>query len=98
MRRAAKIDANQPEIVAALMKAGATVQSLAAIGGGCPDLLVGYANRTALIEIKDGSKVPSAQKLRPQQEKWHENWTGGTLATVNSVEGALRVLTVMTTN
>lgn len=96
MRRAAKIDANQPAIVNALRKAGAMVQSLAAIGDGCPDLLVGYANRTALIEIKDGSKVPSAQKLRPLQEDWHASWNGGTLATVNSVEGALRVLAVMT--
>lgn len=96
MRRAAKIDKNQPEIVSALRKAGATVQSLAAVGAGCPDLLVGYANRTALIELKNGSNVPSAQKLRPLQTDWHEAWTGGTLETVNSVESALRVLTVMT--
>lgn len=98
MRRAAKIDANQPEIVSALRKAGATVQSLAAIGAGCPDILIGYANKTALVEIKDGSKVPSAQKLRPLQEDWHANWRGGTLATVNSVESALRVLTIMEKN
>lgn len=98
MRRAAKIDANQPEIVNALRRAGATVQSLAAVGAGCPDLLVGYANKTALIEVKDGSKVNSAQKLRPMQSDWHGNWTGGMLAVVNDVEGALRVLNVMTTN
>lgn len=95
MRRAAKIDVNQPEIVTALKKAGATVHSLAAVGNGCPDLLIGYANKTALIEVKDGAKVPSAQKLRPLQNDWHDSWTGGTLATVNSVEAALRVLSVM---
>lgn len=95
MRRAAKIDANQPAIVAALRQAGASVQSLAAIGDGCPDLLVGYAGHTALIEVKDGSKVPSARQLTPDQHQWHQNWTGGTLAIVPDIEAALRVLEVM---
>ncbi len=95
MRRAAKIDVNQPAIVDALRKAGATVQSLAAIGKGCPDLLIGYVGKTALIEVKDGDKAASAQKLRPMQQDWHQNWRGGTLATVNDVESALSVLTVM---
>lgn len=95
MRRAAKVDANQPAIVQALRNAGASVQSLAAIGDGCPDLLVGYASKTALLEIKDGSKVPSARGLTPDQLDWHANWHGGTLAVVMDVEGALRVLGVM---
>lgn len=93
--RAAKIDRNQPEIVAALRKAGASVQSLAGVGVGCPDLLVGFANRTALIEIKDGTKVKSAQKLTECQVGWHANWRGGTLATVDGVDAALTVLRVM---
>ncbi len=92
MRRAAKIDDNQPEIVQALRKAGATVQSLAAIGDGCPDLLVGIGGRTILMEIKDGTKPPSQQKLTPDQLTWHGAWQGGTLQTVNDVEGALRVV------
>lgn len=95
MRRAAKIDANQPAIVKALRAAGATVQSLAAVGDGVPDLLVGINGRTALIEIKDGAQVPSAQRLTPGQLEWHGAWLGGTLATVNNVEAALRVLAVM---
>lgn len=95
MRRAAKIDANQPEIVSALRKAGATVYSLAAVGQGIPDLLVGYANRTALVEVKDGAKPPSARQLTPDQQQWHKTWTGGTLAVVPDVEAALRVLALM---
>lgn len=47
MRRAPKIDRNQPEIVEALRKAGAFVQSLAGVADGCPDLLVGYGGATA---------------------------------------------------
>ena len=93
--RAAKIDANQIEIVKALRMAGATVQSLASVGHGVPDLLIGYANRTALIEVKDGAKVKSKQQLTPDQVNWHANWRGGTLVTVDGIEAALRVLKVM---
>jgi hypothetical protein len=71
VRRAAKIDANQAEIVAALRKAGYSVQSLAAIGKGCPDLLVGKRNRNFLLEIKDADG-----KLTPQQWDWHFGWKG----------------------
>lgn len=96
MRRAAKIDANQPLIVEALRKAGAFVQPLHTVGSGVPDLLVGFQNRTALIEVKDGSKPPSERRLTPDQQEWHGKWKGGTLATVCDVEAALRVLRLMT--
>ena len=42
MRRQAKVDANQSDIVAGLRSIGATVQPLHAVGKGCPDLLIGY--------------------------------------------------------
>jgi Holliday junction resolvase len=93
--RAAKIDANHNEVVSALRKAGATVQSLAGVGAGVPDLLVGFRNKTSLIEVKDGAKPPSARKLTPDQLKWHREWNGGTLAVVDSPEAALRVLGLM---
>ena len=95
MRRAAKVDANQAQIVKALREAGCTVQSLAAVGDGCPDLLVGCGNRTALIECKDGSKPPSARRLNPEQMAWHAEWRGGTLATVFDVDSALQVVRIM---
>lgn len=95
MRRAAKIDANQPLIVEALRKAGATVQPLHTVGSGVPDLLVGFQNRTALIEVKDGSKPPSERRLTPDQQEWHGKWKGGTLVTVCDVDAALRVLWLM---
>jgi len=74
--RAAKIDANQPEIVQALRKAGASVQSLHTVGGGVPDLLCSLPGVSFLVEVKDGAKPPSAQKLTPDQEKWHAAWKG----------------------
>ena len=94
-RRAARVDANQAEIVAAMRAAGATVVSLAACGAGIPDLLVGRSGKTALVEVKDGSKPPSERRLTPDQLRWHGSWTGGTLAVVCDVESALRALREM---
>ncbi len=76
MRRAARIDANQSGIVEVLRGMGCGVQSLAPVGGGVPDLLVGISGDNYLAEIKDGSKPPSARKLTPDQERWHKAWPG----------------------
>jgi len=76
VRRAGKIDRNQPEIVERLRQAGATVQILSAVGQGCPDLLVGIKGRNMLLEIKDGLLAPSARKLTPDQLGWHAEWQG----------------------
>jgi Holliday junction resolvase len=92
MRRAAKIDANQTQVVEALRAAGATVQSLAAVGQGVPDLLVGFQGKTVLLEVKDGRKPPSERRLTEDQLKWHGAWRGGPLAVVDGVDAALRVL------
>lgn len=91
MRRAAKIDANQAAIVAALRSVGAGVQSLAAVGQGCPDLVVGFRGNCFLIEVKDGSKPPSARGLTDAQLRWHALWPGQ-VAIAESEDDALRII------
>lgn len=76
MRRAAKVDANQSDIVCSLRAVGAMVEHLHAVGKGCPDIMVGFRGQNVLFEIKDGDKPPSQQKLTPQQVKWHDEWKG----------------------
>jgi hypothetical protein len=49
---------------------------------------------TMLLEVKDGSKPPSAQKLTPQQEIWHRDWRGHRVV-VNSPEAALGAIRVI---
>lgn len=93
--RAAKIDANQEAVVTALRAAGATVQSLAGVGKGVPDLLVGYQGQTLLMEVKDGNKNPSARLLTEDQLRWHSGWKGGALAVVDSPDAALRMIGVI---
>jgi len=91
MRRAARIDANQPEIVAALRGVGAAVQPLHTVGRGCPDILVSHRMVNYLIEIKDGAKPPSARRLTQDQIQWHDDWRAP-VHIVETVADALRVI------
>ena len=87
MRYAARVDANQTQIVSALRAAGAYVWII-----GLPvDLLVGYKGHTFMVEIKDGSK----KRLTKLQADFFENWSGGTLARIDSPEAALRMIGVV---
>lgn len=77
MRTAARVDANQPEIVDMLRKIpGCTVQPLHQVGKGCPDLLIGWMGDNYLIELKDGDKPPSKRKLTKDEKRWHHKWAG----------------------
>ena len=91
MRRAARVDANQTQVVEALRACGAYVR-IVTQGDGLPDLLVAYRGYTILMEVKDGRKPPSERKLTPAEEKFFKEWTGGMLAKVESVEDALDIL------
>lgn len=91
MRRAARRDDGEIEIVEALRDAGAYVRVITQ-GDGIPDLLVGYNGYTILMEVKDGNKPPSARKLTEAEEKFFVEWPGGMLVVVNSVDEALEVL------
>lgn len=91
MRRAAKTDDNQTEIVNALRRAGCSVTVTSAVGDGFPDIAVGRGQATFLLEIKDGSKPPSARKLTRDQEQWHGSWRGHA-AVVHSVNEALQAV------
>lgn len=91
MRRAAKTDANQAEIVKALRAAGCGVLDLSAVGKGCPDLLVHpptfpECRMVSLMEIKN--KSGRGDKLTPAQVRFHEGWKGW-IHRVTSVEEAL---------
>ena len=76
MRRAARTDSNHAEIISALRQIGCSVVSLAPLGNGCPDLLVGIFGRNLLLEVKDGDKCQSARQLTPLEREFHETWKG----------------------
>lgn len=90
MRKAARVDSNQEQIVSALRAAGAYVWII-----GLPlDILVGYKNHTWLMEIKTDHK----KKLTKLQRDFFENWIGGTLCRVDNAEAALRAIGAIRTN
>ena len=84
MRRAAKRDANETEIIKALRQIGATVQPISE--NDTPDLLVGYQGINYLMEVKTAKG-----KLRTGQIEWHDNWRGQT-SVVRSVDDAFAIL------
>lgn len=97
MRYAAKVDANQPEIVKALRDVGCCVALTHAIGDGFPDLIACkpfYPYELKLLEVKDGAKPPSARKLTPDQEAFHAKWKGP-IYVVKSVDEALDVMGIV---
>ena len=81
IQRAKKVDLNQADIVAALRRAGCTVELLHEVGKGCPDLLVGKGGRNYLVECKT-----EHGKLNPRQCEWHESWRGHVCVVTNTDE------------
>ena len=76
MRRRARTDANHAEMTAALRRCGWTVLDTSRLGSGFPDLLAARAGRIELIEVKDGTKVLSAQKPTEAERKVAELLAG----------------------
>jgi len=87
VRYAARVDANQTQVVSSLRAAGAYVWVI-----GLPvDLLVGYNGQTYLVEIKDGPK----KTLTRLQQDFFGNWIGGSLHRIDGPEDALRMIGVL---
>jgi len=84
MRHAARVDANQQAIVAALRAEGANVWIIS-----LPvDILVGYKGHTFWKEVKTTSK----KRLTGLQADFFQNWAGGTLCRVDSPQAALDMI------
>lgn len=91
MRRAAKVDGNQAEIVVALRKIGASVTPLHMVGSGFPDLVVGWRGRNVLFELKDPKQPPSKRKLTDDEAIWFGNWRGEAYV-IETIEQAIGYL------
>ena len=86
MRRAARVDSTQADIVAALRAMGAVVYLIKE-----PiDLLVGFRGITLVVEVKN--LKGRGKRFTPQQVDFFKDWKGGPVATVCDVEGAIRLL------
>ena len=88
MRQAAKRDANEPEIIAALERVGAVVSQIS--DAGALDLIVGFRGDLSWIEVKDGAKSASRRKLKTGQVETLAKFAGYRVGVVKSVDEALR--------
>lgn len=102
-RYAAKIDENQPGIVDGLKHIGCSVEHLAKLGKGAPDLLVGYNGFNFLFEIanpetrhgrskRPGSKDRYHRATNDAQKEWYLSWRGR-VDVVETLEQALHIVT-----
>ena len=84
MRRAAKRDFAEAEIVNTLHELKATVFRL----DQPVDIIIGYRGRTVLAEIKTGKC-----KLNENQIKFIESWNGGDIPILRNSEDAINLIT-----
>ena len=66
-----RVDENHAEVKQAFEALGCTVVSLAPLGDGVGDLLVGCDMRNYMVEVKAGDK-----KLTPDETRFCRNWRG----------------------
>lgn len=90
-------DANHAAVVTALRAVGVSVQSLARMGDGVPDLLIGLLDARGvpvnlLVEIKPGDAKDKRQRaLNDNEQKWHARWKGQ-VRIIESVEDAIALV------
>ena len=92
-----RIDRTQPEIVAALERAGWEVLSLAPMGAGVPDLVASKGGRTVMLECKDGTLPPSRRMLTPAECDFFDSWQGEVYVVESAERGAGNIGGSMTT-
>lgn len=88
-RYAKRRDANEREVIDALLAVGCSVLQTDGV-----DLVVGYRGVNYLIEVKDGSKPKSERKLTKAQLDLRQSWRGQ-YSVVESVDQALCVISGM---
>lgn len=87
MRLRARIDANQPEIVAVLKAHGFSVFHAHQLGKGFPDLVTGRHKKTWLVEVKTEKGA-----LTDDQKKFQELWRGAPIVYLSSVAETLEFI------
>ena len=75
MRRRARVDRNQKELVQVWRELGGSVLHTHTIPRGL-DLIVGYGGIDQRVEIKDGSLKPSARRLTSYEQETILEWKG----------------------
>ena len=86
-----RVDENQKSLIHTFICLGASVLNLSTVGRGCPDLLIGYKGKTVLVEIKSSTKATFTEP----QIKFMQEWRGGAVSRIDSVDAAIRLIKML---
>ena len=86
-----RVDANQNQIIHTFIALGASVLNLSRVGEGAPDLAIGYKGKTVFVEVKRDEKA----KYTEPQIKFMQNWRGGPVSRIDSVDAAIRLIKML---
>lgn len=90
--RIRKVDANQSKLVEQMRQIpGVGVKHTHMVGDGFGDVVIGFRGVNYLFEIKDPDKPPSARKLTPDEQRFHDEWPGS-IHIVEKIEDVFRIL------
>lgn len=79
-------DLVHPGIVKELRQCGYSVFETHHIGGGFPDLVVGYGGITTLVELKTPRALQRGAALEQSQKDFIRDWRGATPLVAESTE------------
>lgn len=88
-----KKDANHREIVEALHALGAGVIDISSLGYGAPDLVVWCRGAWHLADVKNPRTSYGRHGLNKHQARWADEWRGGPVYLLRSIEEAARLVT-----
>jgi len=86
-----RVDENQRTLVHTFIALGASVLNLSTVGRGCPDLLIGYKGKSVLVEVKRDAK----SSFTEPQVKFMQEWRGGAVSRIDSVDAAIRLIKML---
>ena len=86
-----RVDENQKMLIHTFIALGASVLNLSTVGRGCPDLLIGYKGKSVLVEVKRDIK----SSFTEPQVKFMQEWRGGAVSRIDSVDAAIRLIKML---
>ncbi len=87
-----RLDNNQRKIVKLLRQHCVSVQSLASVGYGCPDIMVGFQGHDWKFEIKNPEQPPSKRILTKHEKIWRRDWRGSKPHTVLTLDEIVEII------
>lgn len=94
IRARAKRDSNEQDLVKIIRQLGGGWLSTASTPGEL-DGVIGYAGIDQRVEIKDGTKLPSKQKLSEDENRTFLEWQGRKPVVVKSIDDVYKLMNKM---